>query len=339
MSSTPEAKRMRDILLGRVKATFISGLPKEVAMIGKSIMKPLNRVQQKAIFKTLMAEKFVLLKGMPGSGKTTLIVAMVKLLVKMKKTVLLTSYTHSALDHLLLKLLDDQPCFLRLGRSKRIHEDLRHHSEDYLIQKNNISSCEALDQLYSSQPVIGVTSLTALQHPGLLKRKFDFCIQDEAGQSLMLAALGPLFLADKFVLVGDPQQLPPVVQSKEAKKLGMDQSLFSLLEDKENTLPLSLQYRMNKDIQDLANHMTYQNQLECGNDEVANQQLVVLQDDPLFSGKKDSSILFFDTSNATMLEARDELGISNFGEANFINKLVKLVDHEQNTTGVIGKVL
>ena len=336
MSSTTEAKRLRDILLGRTKATFIGGLPKEVAMIGKAILKPLNRVQQKAIFKTLMAEKFVLLKGMPGSGKTTLIVAMVKLLVKMKKTVLLTSYTHSALDHLLLKLVDDQPCFLRLGRSKRIHEDLKQYSEDFLIEQNNISSCEALDQLYSSQPVIGVTSLTALQHPGLLKRKFDFCIQDEAGQSLMLAALGPLFLADKFVLVGDPQQLPPVVQSREAKKLGMDQSLFSLLEDKENTLPLSLQYRMNKEIQDLANHMTYQNQLECGNDEVANRQLVVLQDDLLFGGKKDSSILFFDTSSATMmLEARDELGISNFGEANFINKLVKLVDHEQYTTGII----
>ena len=29
------------------------------------------------------------------------------------------------------------------------------------------------------------------------------------GQSLLLSALGPLFYAKKFVLVGDPEQLPP----------------------------------------------------------------------------------------------------------------------------------
>ena len=112
-----------------------------------------------------------------------------------------------------------------------------------------------------------------MQHPGLLKRKFDFCIQDEAGQSLLLAALGPLFLAHKFVLVGDPQQLPPVVKHQEAKKMGMDQSLFSLLEEQDNTIPLSVQYRMNQEICQLANFMTYQDQLECGNDEVANQRI------------------------------------------------------------------
>ena len=162
MSNTPESRRMRDILLGRTKASFIGGLPKEVALMGKSILKPLNRVQQKAIFKTLMAEHFVLLKGMPGSGKTTLIVAMVRLLVKMNKSVLLTSYTHSALDHLLLKLLEQdngQTGFLRLGRSTRIHPKLREHSEDYLIEHQNITSCQALEELYTSQPVIGNVQL------------------------------------------------------------------------------------------------------------------------------------------------------------------------------------
>ena len=282
-----------------------------------------------------MAENFVLLKGMPGSGKTTLIVAMVRLLVQMNKTVLLTSYTHSALDHLLLKLLEHEPCFLRLGRSKRVNEGLKEHSEDYLVQTNSITSCESLEKLYLSKPVIGVTCLTALQHPGLLKRKFDFCIQDEAGQSLMLAALGPLFLADKFVLVGDPEQLPPVVKNVEAKKLGMDQSLFSLLEDQGNTLPLSVQYRMNKEIQGVANHMTYEGKLQCGNEEVENYHIRVL-DDPIFQGKADKSVLFFDTSNAeAMNEARDELGVSNLGEANLVKRLSELVHLDKSTIGII----
>ena len=342
MSDTEDSRRIRNILLGRTKASFIGGLPKEVALIGKSILRPLNRVQQKAIFKTLMTENYVLLKGMPGSGKTTMIVAMVRLLVKMNKTVLLTSYTHSALDHLLLKLLEHEPCFLRLGRSTRVHPSLREHTEDTLIEQNQIDTCQALDKLYNSQPVIGVTCLTALQHPGLLKRKFDFCIQDEAGQSLLLAALGPLFLADKFVLVGDPQQLPPVVKNIQAKKLGLDQSLFSLLEDQHNTIPLSVQYRMNQEIQDLANHMTYQGQLECGNDEVANKHIDIKDSSRFFHEKgSSSSVLFLDTSDMTsmsnMLEARDELGISNHGEAELVRKILIecLPNNSQAGVGII----
>ena len=49
------------------------------------------------------------------------------------------------------------------------------------------------------------------------------------GQSLLLSALGPLFYAKKFVLVGDPEQLPPVVKSHVARDMGMGQSLFSHL--------------------------------------------------------------------------------------------------------------
>ena len=72
MSNTDQAKMLRDIVITNKVATFVSGLPKQVAITGKHILKPLNRVQQKAIFKTMMAEEFVLLKGMPGSGKTTM---------------------------------------------------------------------------------------------------------------------------------------------------------------------------------------------------------------------------------------------------------------------------
>ena len=63
MSNTDQAKMLRDIVVSKKAAAYVSGLPKQVAMTGKSILKPLNRVQQRAIFKTMMAEEFVLLKG------------------------------------------------------------------------------------------------------------------------------------------------------------------------------------------------------------------------------------------------------------------------------------
>ena len=130
-----------------------------------------------------------------------MIVALVRLLVKMGKSVLLTSYTHSAVDNLLLKLLradNGMSCFLRLGKKSKVHHDLKEHSEDFLIESRGITTPEKLSHLYKSQPVIATTCLGANNHPGLQERMFDYCILDEAGQSLLLSALGPLFYAKKY---------------------------------------------------------------------------------------------------------------------------------------------
>ena len=43
---------------------------------------------------------------MPGTGKTTVIAQLIKVLVAQRKSVLLTSYTNSAVDNILLKLKD-----------------------------------------------------------------------------------------------------------------------------------------------------------------------------------------------------------------------------------------
>ena len=132
---------------------------------------------------------------MPGSGKTTLISALVRLLVKMGKSIILTSYTHSAIDNLLLKLLNNQnfSSFLRLGKTSRVHTDLKEFTEDYLIEKENITDVEQLGNLYHSQPVIATTCLGANNHPCFKNRIFDYCILDEAGQSLLLSALGKFY--------------------------------------------------------------------------------------------------------------------------------------------------
>lgn len=49
------------------------------------------------------------------------------------------------------------------------------------------------------------------------KRKFDICIVDESTQVLQPIILRPLYNVEKFVLVGDPEQLPPVARSDEAR--------------------------------------------------------------------------------------------------------------------------
>lgn len=82
----------------------------------------LNPGQVTAMTSVLSANDYALILGMPGTGKTTVIAALIRTLVAMGKTVLLTSYTHSAVDTILLKLKDDDYNILRLGTVDKVSQ-------------------------------------------------------------------------------------------------------------------------------------------------------------------------------------------------------------------------
>ena len=63
MLDNPQAAKLRDLVVDKRPATFVTTLNKEFAVIAKHILRPLNTVQQKAVFKTLMANEYVLLEG------------------------------------------------------------------------------------------------------------------------------------------------------------------------------------------------------------------------------------------------------------------------------------
>ena len=75
----------------------------------ESILKELNSDQKNAVSKALSAQDYALILGMPGTGKTTTIACLVRVLVASGKSVLLTSYTHTAVDNILLKLKQVRP--------------------------------------------------------------------------------------------------------------------------------------------------------------------------------------------------------------------------------------
>lgn len=85
------------------------------------VSKNLNEDQTEAVRKVLLAEDYALILGMPGTGKTTTIAHILKALVKSGKSVLLTSYTHSAVDNILLKVKDKEGMnILRLGNRDKV---------------------------------------------------------------------------------------------------------------------------------------------------------------------------------------------------------------------------
>ncbi|XP_064087433.1 DNA replication ATP-dependent helicase/nuclease DNA2-like [Macrobrachium nipponense] len=268
LMDTPRATVLRSLIIDKTVPSFKKGLPQEVVSKGKHILKRLNKIQQRAVLRTLMADDYSLLKGFPGTGKTSTIVALVELMVALGHSVLLTSYTHSAVDNILLKLKSLNIDFLRLGRIARIHPDLTSYADEVIIKDfKDVASLSEFNLL-----VIASTCLGA-NHVLFTKRTFDFCIVDEASQVLQAAALGPLFHASRFVLVGDPQQLPPVIQSSQAKDIGMSESLFVRLDSMGATSCLTEQYRMNGQIMKLANCLMYEGQLQCANAELEGKTL------------------------------------------------------------------
>lgn len=230
----------------------------------------LNEDQRAAVRKVFAAEDYALLLGMPGTGKTTTIAELIKLLVSRGKTILLASYTHSAVDTILRKLLvgAEGVRLLRLGNPDRVHADLQEHTLP------RASTVEELDDLISAPNVVATTCLST-GHATFARRKFDFCIVDEASQITLPTCLGPLRFADKFVLVGDHFQLPPLVRNATARAGGLDVSLFKRLSEAqpEAVVYLTRQYRMNGSIMLLSNHLIYDGLLRCGNERVAKQVL------------------------------------------------------------------
>ena len=60
--------------------------------------------QRDVVKKMLSARDYLLLLGMPGTGKSSTLAVAVRCLVSRGYKVLITSYTHSAVDALLAKL-------------------------------------------------------------------------------------------------------------------------------------------------------------------------------------------------------------------------------------------
>ncbi|XP_053951038.1 DNA replication ATP-dependent helicase/nuclease DNA2 [Anastrepha ludens] len=265
LDNRDRAKILREIVVHRMPPTFQKNLPKIVATKGASILKELNKVQRSAVLKALTAESYMLIKGLPGTGKTQTLVAIVRLLHLMGKSVLVTSHTHSAVDNLLVRLKPHKIPMLRLGSGARINAELQEFGERILLTGCN--TVETITEKYNSFSIVGVTCLGS-SHPLFLHRKFDFCIVDEATQIMQPTTLRPVFYSDKFILVGDPDQLPPLIRSKEACRLGADESLFERLDTAAATSILTLQYRMNKAITRLANELTYNGALQCASKEV-----------------------------------------------------------------------
>lgn len=262
---------LRKLVVEAVAPTF-NPSPTPYVLNHSSSQSNLNTDQMHAIEKVMSAKDYALVLGMPGTGKTTTIAHIIRALTAQGKSVLLTSYTHTAVDNILLKIRNDNIGVFRLGALAKIHPEVQEFADLAAVPMKTV---EDIKKAYSRQVV--ATTCLGINHPVFNQKIFDYCIVDEASQITLPVCLGPIRMARTFILVGDHFQLPPLVQNKEALEGGLDVSLFKLLSETHASSVVNLehQYRMCEDIMTLSNTLIYNGRLKCGTPTVASRTLTI----------------------------------------------------------------
>jgi ATP-dependent RNA/DNA helicase IGHMBP2 len=202
-------------------------------------------------------------------------------------------------------------------------EAIRQEAKDMLREARKIEE-GVIERVLSAARIVCATS-TGLDDEILNGRIFDWCIMDEASQSVEPAAWIPLQYANRLVLAGDHFQLPPTIISTEAAKEGFDISLMERLLSTIGTKisrRLDVQYRMHSDIMSFSSDVFYENSLQA--DESVRSALLADLPAVTSSPLTTCPVDFIDTAGASYDEEQEPNGDSRFNplEAEMVVKKV-----------------
>jgi DNA polymerase III delta prime subunit len=260
--------------------------------------------QQAAIRTAMQIADLQLIQGPPGTGKTTVIAEIVIRLVQryhsyaqkpIVRPVLITAYTNKAVDTLIEKIINRAPKIkiVRIGNTSMVDSpiilsrtiDRICQSEITLISGEKITVIDPLKVKLVLQNADVIAATTTSAGNTLLEEKmFETVILDEAGQIIEPSALVSLAKGQKWIIVGDHMQLPPIMtgivkeipeKCKEFKEklhfkedYGLSLSIFERLSIEYSSTQifslLSYQYRMNAIISGFISHEFYHGQLQPG---------------------------------------------------------------------------
>jgi DNA replication ATP-dependent helicase Dna2 len=257
------SKRRRDLLMGRTDPVF-EGASQDLI--------DNNPAQNRAVNRALQAEDLALIHGPPGTGKTYTIARLIRALVDRGDRVLLAGFTNRAVDNALEALLDQGFAgAVRMGTESGVRQDMAH-----LRLETEGDPAERAAALESARVVAATTSTCSSRV--MRSQSFDVVVVDEASQLTEPDTLAAINRGDRFVLVGDHHQLPPVVQTEGE----LETSLFERLVDRypDAAILLDRQYRMAQRIQAFPSREFYDGALRPATATVAGQTIADLGVDP-----------------------------------------------------------
>lgn len=253
----------------------------------------LNASQTSAV-RAVLQRPLSLIQGPPGTGKTVTSATIVYHLSKLhKQKILVCAPSNVAVDHLAekLKLLglsvvrvvaklreDVESSASNLALHNIINKTAKGELKSLLKLKNelgelSVSDAKTLNKLYAAKEakilakcdVVCSTCVGAGSYK-LSKIAFRTVLIDESTQASEPEVLIPIVKgAKQVILVGDHQQLGPVIVDKRAADAGLKQSLFERLVLLGHVpIRLEVQYRMHPALSEFSSNMFYEGSLQNG---------------------------------------------------------------------------
>ena len=224
-----------------------------------------NAAQNRAVRLAIDADDFALIHGPPGTGKTYTIARIVEALVERGDSVLLSAFTNRAVDNALEAVRERGVTDVaRVGTRHGVREDML----DVRLEQGGEPDERAA--ALRDAPVVAATTSTCGSRV-MREQSFDVALVDEASQLTEPGTLAAVSRADRFVLVGDHEQLPPVVRSETDLRTSLFERLIDTYPDA--SVLLDRQYRMAQRIQAFPSREFYDGALRPADGSVAAQRL------------------------------------------------------------------
>ena len=167
-----------------------------------------NPNQEQIVKQALEAQDYYLLQGPPGTGKTSsLLTAITGEMVKQGSSVVIVAFTNKAVEEICHKLHAKNIPYLRMGgRSSGASQALKQYCLDGSLE-------EARSYITGHRVFVATvaTMATRLEQLMMMGVPADVLIADEASQLTEPQLIGLLMPFRKFILIGDQNQLPPVI--------------------------------------------------------------------------------------------------------------------------------
>ena len=339
--------RLREVLLG-VERPGWRELPR--------VRLPwLNGEQETAVNRVLAARDVAVVHGPPGTGKTTTLVEAVHETLRREAQVLVCAQSNTAVDWIAEKLVDRGVTVLRVGNPTRVNEKmlsftyerrfeahplygrlrrLRAEERELLGRTRGAKGREGalarlrrvreeavdleveIDRALFDEAKVVACTLVGASNRLLAGRRFPSLFIDEAGQALEAACWIGIARADRVVLAGDFQQLPPTVKCPGAARGGLGRTLLERVARRlpECVMMLRVQYRMHEDIMGFPSRWFYGGRLLAAPG-VGDRGILAW----------DAAVEWVDTSGAGMEEGVVEgrFGRVNRAEAELVVRLLR----------------